>query len=59
MFATGGAQTLRSMGFLIDTRVRVLLKPVNGDALRDAIEAAATRTASAVTRRMRRPTTRG
>jgi CheY-like chemotaxis protein len=58
VFATGGAQTLRSMGFLLDTRVRILLKPVNGDALRDAIEAAARRTASAVTRRIRRPTTR-
>lgn len=56
VFATGGARTLRSMGFLLDTRVRVLLKPVNGDALREAIEAAAHRSASAVTRRMRRPT---
>jgi CheY-like chemotaxis protein len=57
VFATGGAQTLRSMGYLLDTRVRVLLKPVKGDALRDAVEAAAMRAASAVTRRIRRPTT--
>jgi two-component system NtrC family sensor kinase len=37
MFATGGAETLRSMGFLLDTRVRVLLKPFTAQALRGAI----------------------
>jgi two-component system NtrC family sensor kinase len=39
LFATGGAETMRSMGFLLDTRVRVLLKPFGAAALRSAIDA--------------------
>jgi CheY-like chemotaxis protein len=37
LFATGGAETMRSMGFLLDTRVRVLLKPFSVTQLRTAI----------------------
>jgi CheY-like chemotaxis protein len=50
MFATGGATTLRSMQFLLDARVRVLLKPVTPDALRGAIDAFAPTTATATRR---------
>jgi CheY-like chemotaxis protein len=38
MFATGGATTLRSMGFMLQTGIRVLLKPFSPSVLRAAIE---------------------
>ena len=37
LFATGGAETLRSGGFLIDTQVRVLLKPFGAAQLRASV----------------------
>jgi CheY-like chemotaxis protein len=57
MFATGGAETLRSMGWLLDARVRVLLKPFTAASLREAIESirrapAAPRTISGRLRRV-------
>lgn len=36
-FPTGGAEPIWSMGFLLDTRVRVLMKPFSATALRIAI----------------------
>lgn len=39
LFATGGAETLRSRGFLLETRVQVLLKPFGATQLRASIAA--------------------
>src|SRR5688572_7910415 len=38
LFATGGAEIMGSVDFIFDAGVRVLLKPYNAQALRDAIE---------------------
>jgi CheY-like chemotaxis protein len=38
LFATGGAETMRSRSFLLETRARVLLKPFGATALRTTIE---------------------
>ena len=43
MFATGGAETLRGMAFLLSTRAKVLLKPFTAAALRAAIDEVARR----------------
>ena len=42
LFATGGAETMRSPDFLLDTHVRVLLKPFGATQLRASIEAVRT-----------------
>ena len=46
MFATGGAETLRGMAFLLSTRAKVLLKPFTAAALRAAIDEVARRDAA-------------